>query len=58
LFTVNQHKQTCGSVRMSPATLARLATTGSEAVELKQFRPSGRGSDRKETSETASVTAV
>jgi hypothetical protein len=46
--------QTCGSVRSSLSTLARLVTVGSEAVETKSSALFGRGSDREVISEAAS----
>ncbi len=46
--------QTCGSVRSSLSTLARLVTVGSEAVETKSSVLFGRGSRREVASEAAS----
>jgi hypothetical protein len=46
--------QTCGSVRSSLSTLARLVMVGSEAVETKSSALFGRGSDCEVASEAAS----
>jgi hypothetical protein len=47
--------QTCGSVRSSLSTLARLVTVGSEAVETTNSAHVGRGSHREVISEAASI---
>ena len=47
--------QTCGSVRSSLSTLARLVTVGSEAVETKNSAHVGRGSHREVISDSTSI---